>query len=163
MPPLTRYVSRCRLEGEITDRSVVGVDQRATVFDRNCNPSRLVDRLVVAGLVRRAEAVHDRRHVELNLTQAGERLARKIAQIEEAMYQGIDAAGAGRDLDEIITYLRTLVADQPAGEALERRSGGDAQAHRAGADARMPRRVGTGNRAAASRRQGHPLGPLSTM
>jgi len=133
------------------------------VCESGGNPSRLVDRLVVAGLVRRAEAVHDRRHVELNLTQAGERLARKIAQIEEAMYQGIDAAGAGRDLDEIITYLRTLVADQPAGEALERRSGGDAQAHRAGADARMPRRVGTGNRAAASRRQGHPLGPLSTM
>jgi len=93
------------------------------VCENGGNPSRLVDRLVAAELVRRVEATHDRRHVDLTLTPAGRRIARKVAQVEEQMYQSLDAAGAGRDLGEIVTYLRILVADQPAGIALARRAG----------------------------------------
>src|ERR687891_48314 len=42
------------------------------------HPSRLVDRLVEAGLVERRAAAEDRRRVELKLTPAGRRLARRV-------------------------------------------------------------------------------------
>jgi DNA-binding MarR family transcriptional regulator len=92
------------------------------VCESGGNPSRLVDRLVSAGLVQRVEATHDRRHVELTLTDDGRRVAAEIGRIEQEMYQGIDAAGDGRDTDEVIAFLNRLVAGQPAGVALERRA-----------------------------------------
>jgi DNA-binding MarR family transcriptional regulator len=91
------------------------------VCESGVNPSRLVDRLVAAGLVRREIATHDRRHVELSLTEEGARLARRVATIEAELYDAIDAALAGRALTEIAGFLWTMVADQPAGDALRRR------------------------------------------
>jgi DNA-binding MarR family transcriptional regulator len=42
------------------------------------HPSRLVDRLVEAGLVERRESEEDRRRVELSLTPAGRRVTKRI-------------------------------------------------------------------------------------
>ena len=92
------------------------------VCESGTNPSRLVDRLVAAGLVRRVQPAHDRRQVELTLSEEGEQAAARIAVIEEALYAAIDAAGAGQPVDAVIGYLRALVAGQPAGLALERRA-----------------------------------------
>jgi MarR family transcriptional regulator, organic hydroperoxide resistance regulator len=91
------------------------------VCESGTNPSRLVDRLVSAGLVERTEARHDRRHVELALTESGRATARRIARVEDRLYQSIDAAGAHRDVDEVIAFLRALVADQSSGIAVSRR------------------------------------------
>lgn len=91
------------------------------VCESGVSPSRLVDRLVAAGLVRREVAQHDRRHVELSLTEEGGRLARHVSHIESELYESIDAALAGRALPEITEFLWALVTDQPAGEALLRR------------------------------------------
>jgi DNA-binding MarR family transcriptional regulator len=91
------------------------------VCESGVSPSRLVDRMVAAGLVRRETARHDRRHVELSLTEEGGRLARQVGDIETQLYEQIDAALAGHALPEITGFLWALVTDQPAGEALHRR------------------------------------------
>jgi DNA-binding MarR family transcriptional regulator len=93
------------------------------VCESGTNPSRLVDRLVVADLVSRVPAEHDRRQVELTLTPAGRRLARRVAGVEDAIHRELTAAGSARDLAAVVSYLRTLVAGQPSGNAVALRSG----------------------------------------
>lgn len=73
------------------------------------------------GLVQRRPSDVDRREVELTLTALGRRHVEDITRIEEAMYQLIDAAAAGHDLDGILAFLRGFVAELPAGQALGRR------------------------------------------
>ncbi|GII56624.1 MarR family transcriptional regulator [Planotetraspora thailandica] len=93
------------------------------VCETGNSPSRLVDRLTSAGLVNRQISAHDRRHVELTLTEEGRHLAGQIATIEDDLYRSIDAAVEGRDTDQITGFLRAFVADMPAGQALARRTG----------------------------------------
>ena len=92
------------------------------VCESGTSPSRLVDRLVAAGLVSRDAASHDRRAVEVALTQAGRRLVEGIVAIEEQLYGAIDEAGRDHDVEVVLRYLRTLVAGQPAGLAVLRRA-----------------------------------------
>jgi MarR family transcriptional regulator, organic hydroperoxide resistance regulator len=93
------------------------------VCESGSSPSRLVDRLISAGLVHRQVPEHDRRHVELSLTPEGARIAGEIAEVEERLYDMIDAAAEGRDVDEITGFLRVFVGELPAGRALARRAG----------------------------------------
>jgi DNA-binding MarR family transcriptional regulator len=85
------------------------------------SPSRLVARLVDAGLVRREVLEHDRRHVELTLTDEGADIAERILLIEQDLYRVIDTVGAGHDTRALTDFLRAFVADLPAGRAFERR------------------------------------------
>jgi len=85
------------------------------------SPSRLVARLVDAGLVRRQIPEHDRRHVELTLTDVGAEIAERILLIEEDLYRMIDALSEGHDTGRLTAFLRAFVADLPAGRAFERR------------------------------------------
>jgi MarR family transcriptional regulator, organic hydroperoxide resistance regulator len=94
------------------------------VCESGTNPSRLVDRLVAAGLVNRVAASHDRRNVSLTLTPEGSQVAARVAEVEEQLYQDLDAAGEGRDVAEVIGYLKALTADQPAGRAVRLRTAG---------------------------------------
>jgi MarR family transcriptional regulator, organic hydroperoxide resistance regulator len=91
------------------------------VCETGTNPSRLAERLVAIGLIERRPSDVDKREVELTLTALGRRQVQRITRIEETMYQLIDAAAAGHDLDEILALLRGLVAELPAGQALARR------------------------------------------
>ncbi|MDN3359300.1 MarR family transcriptional regulator [Actinomadura sp. DC4] len=93
------------------------------VCESGNSPSRLVDRLVATGLVRREVAAHDRRHVELSVTDEGARLGRRIVEVEDELYRSIDAAAEGRDIEQVIGFLRAFVGDLPAGQALARRAG----------------------------------------
>lgn len=93
------------------------------VCESGTNPSRLVDRLVAAGLVSRVPGEHDRRQVELTLTAAGKRVARRVAGIEDELHRELEAAGSARDLAAVATYLRTLVDGLPAGNAIALRAG----------------------------------------
>jgi MarR family transcriptional regulator, organic hydroperoxide resistance regulator len=92
------------------------------VCESGTNPSRLVDRLVAAGLVKRVEAWQDRRTVTLTLTSDGAQVAEQVAKVEERLYREFEVAGAGRDLDEVIGYLRALTVDQPSGRAVRLRT-----------------------------------------
>ena len=85
------------------------------------HPSRLVDRLVDAGLVTRRPAPDDRRRVELSLTASGRRLARRVeaarAQVIELGRQTL----AGRDLEPALRLLRELLAGTAYGDLIARR------------------------------------------
>ena len=72
------------------------------------HPSRLVDRLVEAGLVERRPAAEDRRRVELSLTTKGRRLERRIlAARESALQLGHELIG-DRDLEPALAVMRDL-------------------------------------------------------
>jgi len=91
------------------------------VCESGANPSRLVDRLVAAGLVERRILEADRRAVTLTLTTEGARLERQVRSIEEAMYSDLDSAGSPTDLATVIEILERLVAGRPSGRALAAR------------------------------------------
>ena len=67
------------------------------------HPSRLVDRLVEAGLVERRSAGDDRRRVELTLTRRGRGLEKRIA----------------RARDEVLGLARELIGDRELAPALD--------------------------------------------
>jgi DNA-binding MarR family transcriptional regulator len=94
------------------------------VCESGSSPSRLVDRLVAAGLVTRQVDDADRRHIRLSLTPEGARVAGQVAAIENDLHAAIDAASAGHDMDEAVGLLWALVGDLPAGRALSRRKHG---------------------------------------
>ncbi|MEU4339135.1 MarR family transcriptional regulator [Micromonospora lupini] len=91
------------------------------VCDTGTNPSRIVDRLVAAGLVERASSEHDRRQVKLTLTPTGQDKALRVAEIENQLYDLLDDATAGTDVDAFIAFLHGFTRQSPAGTALANR------------------------------------------
>ncbi|MFG3554274.1 MarR family transcriptional regulator [Micromonospora sp. NPDC047557] len=91
------------------------------VCDTGTSPSRIVDRLVAAGLVRRTTSEHDRRQVRLTLTEPGRDRARRVAEIENQLYDLLDQASAGTDIDAFIGFLHGFTRQSPAGLALANR------------------------------------------
>jgi DNA-binding MarR family transcriptional regulator len=85
------------------------------------HPSRLVDRLVEAGLVERRGAEDDRRRIVLSLTARGRRLEKRIgAAREEALELGHALIG-DRDLEPALELLRELAQFSPYEELINRR------------------------------------------
>jgi DNA-binding MarR family transcriptional regulator len=85
------------------------------------HPSRLVDRLVAAGLVTRRPSAEDRRRVELTLTAAGRRLAKRVDAVRAQVIELGRQTLADRDLEPALRLLRELLADTPYGELIARR------------------------------------------
>jgi DNA-binding MarR family transcriptional regulator len=85
------------------------------------HPSRLVDRLVAAGWVRRGVARDDRRRVELSLTPAGRRLAARVNAAREHVYGLAREALAGHDLEPALDLLRHLATFTSYADLIERR------------------------------------------
>jgi MarR family transcriptional regulator, organic hydroperoxide resistance regulator len=94
------------------------------VCETGDNPSRLVDRLVKAGLVSRVPDPADRRHVTLTLTSAGVRLEREVAEVEERLHEAIGSLLGGQPVEETLTLLRAFAEPFPSGQALARRREG---------------------------------------
>ncbi|WP_331742839.1 winged helix DNA-binding protein [Kitasatospora sp. NBC_01300] len=91
------------------------------VCENGTNPSRLVERVVAAGLVERRTDAADRRYLQLSLTPEGEHLATAVAGIEDSLYAAMDAACQGLDTDAMLTFLHNFIDSLPSGEALNRR------------------------------------------
>jgi MarR family transcriptional regulator, organic hydroperoxide resistance regulator len=91
------------------------------VCESGTNPSRLVDRLVSAGLIERAVDDDDRRHVTLTLSVAGRAAEAAVRDVEDRLYADLDAATADLDLRPVIDALRLLSAGELAGAALQNR------------------------------------------
>jgi DNA-binding MarR family transcriptional regulator len=91
------------------------------VCDTGTSPSRIVDRLVAAGLVHRTTSAHDRRQVRLALTAPGRAKARRVAEIENQLYDLLDHASAGTDIDAFVAFLDAFTRQSPAGLALANR------------------------------------------
>jgi DNA-binding MarR family transcriptional regulator len=92
------------------------------ICEHGNNPSRLVDRLVVAGLVQRDTHTEDRRHVTLTLTDAGQIKAQQVIAVEDQMYEALDALTAGQPVPQTLETLRALADAFPVAEALHRRN-----------------------------------------
>lgn len=91
------------------------------VCESGTNPSRLVDRLVGAGLVERTIAAHDRRQLTLALSDTGRAAEAAVREVEGRLYADLDAASVDVDMHLVTEALRRLSAGGPAGIALERR------------------------------------------
>lgn len=92
------------------------------VCETGGSPSRLVDRLVTAGLIQRKTNPADRRQVTLTLTRDGEGVAGRVAAVERDLYRLIDEGTTGTPLDDAIVVLRRLANLFPAGQAVARRA-----------------------------------------
>jgi DNA-binding MarR family transcriptional regulator len=91
------------------------------VCDTGTSPSRIVDRLVGAGLVQRTTSERDRRQIRLALTAQGRDKAHRVAEIENQLYDLLDRASAGTDIDAFIAFLHAFTGRSPAGLALANR------------------------------------------
>jgi MarR family transcriptional regulator, organic hydroperoxide resistance regulator len=87
------------------------------------HPSRLVDRLVEAGLVERRAAEDDRRRVELKLTPTGRRLARRVEKVRRELFDASRPHVDEKRLAAATAVLRQLLEDTPAAELIDRRRG----------------------------------------
>jgi DNA-binding MarR family transcriptional regulator len=85
------------------------------------HPSRLVDRLVEAGLVERRPADDDRRRVVLSLTARGRKLETRAAKRREELLDLARAAVGDRDITPALDLLRELVPFTQYADLIERR------------------------------------------
>lgn len=85
------------------------------------SPSRLVNRLVEAGLIEQKQSEEDFRKVKLKLTEKGLNSVTAIIAIEEKMYASIGALLEGAPVQEFIKLLWKQVEGKPSGKALARR------------------------------------------
>ncbi len=87
------------------------------------SPSRLVNGMVEAALIKRLPSTKNGRMVTLTLTEKGQAKADQVGAVEQTMYQMIADVLAGTSLSDIHTLLWHIIEGRPAGDALARRSG----------------------------------------
>jgi MarR family transcriptional regulator, organic hydroperoxide resistance regulator len=85
------------------------------------HPSRLVDRLVEAGLVERRAAGDDRRRVELSLTARGRRLAKRVVAARDGIFELARELIGDRDVGPALELLRDLNQYSAFADLLARR------------------------------------------
>ncbi|HET8844537.1 MAG TPA: MarR family transcriptional regulator [Ktedonobacteraceae bacterium] len=87
----------------------------------NGSPSRLVDGLVKAELVKRTPSSDDQRKVSLSLTPRGEQLYTQVIEAEQLFSELISSWGSQANLDAVKTALWQFVRELPSGRALIRK------------------------------------------
>ena len=85
------------------------------------HPSRLVDRLVGAGLVTRRVAGDDRRRVELSLTKRGHELEKQVQAARDGVLDLARQIVGEHDLEPVLAVLRDLVQYTQFGGLVDRR------------------------------------------
>jgi DNA-binding MarR family transcriptional regulator len=85
------------------------------------HPSRLVDRLVEAGLVERRAAGEDRRRVELSLSRRGRELEKRMRRAREDVLRLGHQLIGDRDLTPAVELFRDLLRYSEYAELVERR------------------------------------------
>lgn len=89
------------------------------------SPSRLTRTVVTAGWAQQVPDEADGRLTRLRLTAAGSTLADRVAQVESSFHAQLAAAMPDdAAVSAAVDVLRALVADGPAGRAVERRRAG---------------------------------------
>ncbi len=109
--------------------SVIGAEQPLglrelgeRILAESGHPSRLVDRLVAAGLVERRIPAANRRRVELSLTARGAGLLPGIAKAQRTMLDWGEEALSGHDLAAATAALHAVLRDSPQRGILEYQS-----------------------------------------
>jgi DNA-binding MarR family transcriptional regulator len=91
------------------------------VCDSGTSPSRIVERLVAAGLVQRDAGEHDRRQVRLTVTPLGKEKSAEVRAIEDHLYDAIESTMSADDQETLLRTLRSFTNGSPAGTALSKR------------------------------------------
>lgn len=91
------------------------------VCESGSNPSRIVDRLTGAGLVRRDSDPDDRRQVVLSVTTHGREITERVAVVEKDLHDQLTELLGERQIGPALELLRSMAGQLPAGQALERR------------------------------------------
>ena len=73
--------------------------------------TRMIDRLVRKGLLRRARDAKDRRVVRLELTEAGRRLARKLPPVAVKVLNHHLRGFSGAEFEQLKSLLRRMLAN----------------------------------------------------
>ena len=94
---------------------------RMLVCDSGSSPSRIVERLVAAGLVERATDDDDHRQIVLSLSPLGVLRADEVAKVEGRLYDVLDVALEQADSEAILAFLQTFTRGSAAGAAFDRR------------------------------------------
>ncbi|WP_454114988.1 MarR family winged helix-turn-helix transcriptional regulator [Microbacterium lacticum] len=92
------------------------------VCESGTNPSRLVSRLIDAGLVQRGAVARDARAVMLSLTARGHAREAEARHVEERLYESMRDALHDADLTPLVSALESLVQGTPAGHAIAQRN-----------------------------------------
>lgn len=110
-----------RVLSETGPISLIGLGERLVC--ENGSPSRLVKRMVQAGLIVKQPAPDDGRAVVLSLTEASRALLPHLAVIEAALHNQIDETlnVSGIPTESILAALWRFADDTEAGDALKRR------------------------------------------
>lgn len=131
--------------------SVRGLGERLVC--ESGSPSRLVASLVAAGLVQSRPSLEDGRAAELSLTATGSQAAEVVRRVEHEMYTAIAAAWTDEEIPTVLRVLRRLLADRPAGRALELRRRAETAGPKApDPPSGLPDRANRSSRAAQDRR-----------
>ncbi len=85
------------------------------------SPSRLMATLVSKGLVQSTAGSADRRTTLQSLTTEGLEAARTVSRIEQDLYSALALVLSDDQVNAALPVLRALVAQLPAGQALQRR------------------------------------------
>ena len=85
------------------------------------HPSRLVDRLVEAGLVERRAADDDRRRIELSLTPKGRRMEKRIQDARAGIFELARQLIGERDVGPTLELFRELLEHTQFAALIERR------------------------------------------
>jgi DNA-binding MarR family transcriptional regulator len=85
------------------------------------HPSRLVDRLVEAGLVDRRPAEDDRRRIVLSLTTGGRRRLKRVRAARESVLELGRTLVGDRDLEPVLELFRDLLQHSAFAELIARR------------------------------------------
>jgi MarR family transcriptional regulator, organic hydroperoxide resistance regulator len=85
------------------------------------HPSRLVDRLVEAGLVQRQPSEDDRRRIVLSLTSAGRKLEKRAEEVRQTQLDFFKQLLGNRDLSSELELVLELLRYTPFAELIDRR------------------------------------------
>ncbi|MBA2678839.1 MAG: winged helix DNA-binding protein [Ktedonobacteraceae bacterium] len=85
------------------------------------SPSRLINGLVEADLVKRVPSTANGRMVVLTLTEQGQEMAASVRTKEAAFYESMSTVFDQLPPEDIMALLWRFVEGRPAGEALTRR------------------------------------------
>lgn len=109
-----------RLIGDYDELTIGGIGE-LLICESGTNPSRLVNRLALMGLIKKTVTVDDKRQMMITLTKSGSVASDVIKQIEKNFYHEIETLCNDIDIQPTIELLNKITDGTPAGKAFSKR------------------------------------------